>query len=74
MPQSQKLSDIQLHLLRFFSERKVSAEETLEIQRIIALYYADKADAVMDKMWSEKAFNSEKMNEILNHSFDDSQS
>lgn len=28
MAHSQKLSDIQLHLLRFFSERQVSNEET----------------------------------------------
>jgi len=74
MAQTQKLSDIQLHLLRFFSERQVSTEETLEIQRIIALYYAKKADVVMDDLWLEKEFDERKMFQILNQSFDSTKS
>ena len=63
---SQKLTDIQIHLLRYFSERKVSDGETVEIQRMIANYYAKKGDDLMDKIWEEKGYNDEKIQEILN--------
>jgi len=63
---SQKLTDIQIHLLRFFSEYKVSDGETAEIQRMIANYYAKKGDDLMDKIWEEKGYNDEKIQEILN--------
>ena len=66
MAHSQKLSDIQLHLLRFFSERDVSNEETIEIQRMIARFYAEKADRLMDEIWEQKGFSEEKMLSILN--------
>ena len=66
MAHSQKLSDIQLHLLRFFSERDVSNEETIEIQRMIARFYAEKADRLMDAIWEQKGFSEEKMLSILN--------
>ncbi|GLU55792.1 hypothetical protein [Dyadobacter frigoris] len=66
MAHSQKLSDIQLHLLRFFSERDVSNEETIEIQRMIARFYAEKADKLMDGIWEQKGFSEEKMLGILN--------
>ena len=66
MAHSQKLSDIQLHLLRFFSERDVSNEETIEIQRMIARFYAEKADRLMDEIWGQKGFSEEKMLSILN--------
>ena len=63
---SQKLTDIQIHLLRFFSEYKVSDGETAEIQRMIANYYAKKGDDLMDKIWEEKGYNDEKIQDILN--------
>ena len=62
----QKLSDVQLHLLRFFSERPVSDSETTDIQRIIANYYAKKADKRMDEIWEQRGYTAEKMDEILN--------
>lgn len=67
MAHLQKLSDIQLHLLRFFSEREVSNEETLEIQRMIARFYAEKADKLMDDIWEQKGLNEDKILSILNH-------
>lgn len=66
MAHSQKLSDIQLHFLRFFSERDVSNEETIEIQRMIARFYAEKADRLMDGIWEQKGLSEEKMLAILN--------
>ena len=61
-----KLSAIQLHLLRFFSERPVSDDETAEIQRMIATYYAQKADQRMDDLWEQRGYTQETMDEILN--------
>ena len=61
-----KLSAIQLHLLRFFSERPVSDSETTEIQRIIANYYAHKADQRMDELWEQRGYTEETMDEIMN--------
>lgn len=67
--QSSKLSPIQLHLLRFFSEREVSEEETKELQLLIARHYADKADELMEEIWQKKKLGEEKMLEILNTDF-----
>jgi len=61
-----KLSAIQLHLLRFFSERSVSDSETDEIHRMIANYYAQKADQRMDEMWEQRGYIEKTMDEILN--------
>lgn len=61
-----KLSPIQVHLLRFFSERNLNDEETQDIQRLIAHYYAEKADLLMDEIWQKNKFNDDKMLEILN--------
>lgn len=62
----QKLSSVQLHLLRFFSERSVPDEEIADIQRVIAQYYAQKADQRMDDLWEQRGYTAETMNEILN--------
>lgn len=64
--EKQPLNEMQLHLLRFFSERKPTSEETADIQKLIANYYAQKADEVMDKIWQEKQLDEDKMLEILN--------
>lgn len=60
-----KLSAIQLHLLRFSSERPVSDSETVEIQRMIANYYAYKADQRMDEIWEQHGYTENTMDEIL---------
>lgn len=61
-----KLSNIQLHLLRFLGERAVSDKETADIQRVIANYYAQKADERMDKIWEQRGYTEQTMQEILN--------
>lgn len=60
-----KLSAIQVHLLRFFNERVVTDQETQELQRLIAHYYAQKADTLMEKIWVDKGYNEEKMRDLL---------
>ena len=62
---AQKLNPIQVHLLRFFSERNINEQETNELQRLIANFYAEKADQLMDSIWSEKGYSETKMIEIL---------
>ena len=61
----QKLSPIQVHLLRFFSEKPINDQETYELQQLIARFYAQKADALMENIWQEKDFDDAKMFEIL---------
>jgi hypothetical protein len=62
---TQKLSPIQVHFLRFFSEREVDDQETNEIQKIIANYYLNKADSLMDSIWKEKGYSEKKMVDLL---------
>jgi hypothetical protein len=62
---AQKLNPIQVHLLRFFSERNVNEQETNELQQLIANFYAQKADKLMESIWSEKGYSETKMMEIL---------
>lgn len=62
---AQKLSPIQVHLLRFFSEKPINDQETYELQQLIARFYAQKADVLMDNIWEEKGYDEAKMLEIL---------
>jgi hypothetical protein len=57
---SQKLSSIQIHLLRFFSEKPINDQETRELQQLTARFYAQKADAIMENIWQEKGFDEKK--------------
>lgn len=61
----QNLNPIQVHLLRFFSEKNVNENETKELQLLIANHYAKKADDLMEKIWVEKGFSEKKINELL---------
>ncbi len=60
-----KLSQIQVHLLRFFSERNINDQETQELQQLIANHYAQKADKLMETIWQEKGYDEAKIFEIL---------
>ena len=64
--QPQKLTPIQLHLLRFFSERQVTEQETIEIQQLISQHYAQKADKLMDALWENRGYTEQTMDDILN--------
>ena len=63
-----KLSAIQLHLLRFFSERPVSDSETTDLQHMIANYYTQKADERMEAIWAQRGYTEKTMDEVLNAS------
>lgn len=62
---SPKLSPIQVHLLRFFSENEISDEETKELQKIIAKYYADKADSLMENIWKDKGYSTDTIKRLI---------
>lgn len=62
----QKLNPVQLHLLRFFSERPVTEQDTAEIQQLISQHYAQKADRLMDAIWEERGYTQQTMDDILN--------
>jgi hypothetical protein len=64
--QPQKLNPVQLHLLRFFSERQVTEQETIEIQQLISQHYAQKADKLMDLLWVDRGYTGQTMDDILN--------
>jgi hypothetical protein len=57
---SQKLSNLQLELLKVFS-RNISDEELLEVRRMLAKYFMQKAVKSADNVWSERGYSEELM-------------
>lgn len=61
--QSTTLNPVQLHLLQMFEHTKTK-KELEELKKILAEYYAAKADEAMDIVWEEKKLNQSKIDEI----------
>jgi len=59
-----KLSNLQLELLKIFSTN-LPDEQLLEIKEILANYFAEKATDEMDRLWDEKGWSNETMEEWL---------
>ena len=57
---NQPLTNLQLELLKLFS-LELSEEDLIQIQRLIAGYFADKASDEMDRLWEEKGWSDETM-------------
>ena len=57
---TQKLSNLQLEMLKVFS-RNLSEDELLEIRRLLAKYFMQKAVQGADKTWDEKNYDQELM-------------
>ena len=55
-----KLSNLQLELLRLYGN-DVSEETLLEVKKVLAKYFADKATEEMDKVWEEKNLTEQDM-------------
>jgi hypothetical protein len=55
-----KLTPLQLELLRIFS-RNPSEQELLDIKNLIARYYAEKASDEMDRIWEQRGYTNETM-------------
>lgn len=59
------LNTTQIHLLEMFSYAKI--EEALnDIKKALFEYFADKAEAEMDKLWESGKWNNEINENILN--------
>lgn len=57
-----KLTAAQLDLLKLFS-REIPDENRKEIRQLITKYFAEKATAEMDKLFEEKGWGGEKLEE-----------
>jgi hypothetical protein len=57
-----KFTPLQLELLRIFS-RNPSEQELIDIKNLIARYYAEKASDQMDRLWEERGYTDETMQE-----------
>ncbi len=58
------LNKAQLELLKLFS-RVTDEAELMEIKAMIGRYYADKATKEADRIWEERGYSQETMNEWL---------
>ena len=62
--QPTKFSNLQMELLKLYS-RNVSDEELRDIRKLLADYYAKKADEEMKRLWKEKGWTQGTMEEWL---------
>jgi len=58
------LTNLQLELLRLYSF-DLPEQDLLEIKRLIAQYFADKAADEMDKLWVDNKWTNETMDDWL---------
>lgn len=58
------LTNLQLELLKLYS-LNLPEESLLEIKRLIACYFADKAADEMDRLWDENNWSNDTMDEWL---------
>lgn len=58
------LSNLQIELLQLFSQG-VSDDDLISIKRLIASFFADRASDEMDRLWDEKKWSNETMDEWL---------
>ncbi|MFN7120002.1 MAG: hypothetical protein ACK4TA_24625 [Saprospiraceae bacterium] len=54
----QPFTNLQLELLKLYA-REVSEEDLLEIRRLLAQYFMDKASDLADQIWEEKGLTEE---------------
>lgn len=60
----QPLTNLQLELLKLYS-LNLPEESLLEIKRLIARYFADKAADEMDKLWGSNGWTNDTMDNWL---------
>jgi hypothetical protein len=61
---SQPLTNLQIELLKLYN-LKLTDDDLLEIKRLITRFFADKASDEMDRLWQEKNWSNETMEEWL---------
>ncbi|PRY41966.1 hypothetical protein CLV58_105168 [Spirosoma oryzae] len=57
-----KLTNLQLELIQTFSYT-LPDEQMIEIRQLLAKYFLDKADAEMDRLWQENAWDENTIDE-----------
>lgn len=62
---SQPLSNVQEELLKLYSAN-LSSNELEELKTVLGRYYAHKATKEADKIWDDKKYSDETMDEWLN--------
>ena len=58
------LTNLQLELLKMYSI-ELPEEQLLEIRDLLARYFADKASDEMDRLWNERGWTNETMDQWL---------
>lgn len=65
MKKTTKLNPVQLHLIQLFS-KNMSEDELKEIKALLLEYYNKRVTEEADKIWNEKQYSNEFMDQILN--------
>ena len=60
----QPLTNVQLELLKTFAH-DLSEEELLQLQELLANFFAEKAIEAANQTWDEKGWNNEKVDRLL---------
>ncbi len=63
--QTQKLTNLQLELLKLFSYQ-LNQQQLIDIKRLLAHYFAEQATQEMDKLWEENNWDNNLMSEWTN--------
>lgn len=63
--QTQKLTNLQLELLKIFSYQ-LNPQQLTDIKNLLANYFAEQATQEMDKLWEENNWDNNTMTEWAN--------
>jgi len=63
--QTQKLTNLQLELLKIFSYQ-LNQQQLTDIKNLLANYFAEQATQEMDKLWEENNWDNNTMEEWAN--------
>ena len=63
--QTQKLTNVQLELLKVFSYQ-LNQQQLNDIKKLLANYFAEQATQEMDKLWEENNWDSDTMTNWTN--------
>ena len=61
----EKLSNLQLEILKLY-QFKLDDNQLIDIKKILAKYFTEKATKEFDKLWEENSWSNETMDEWLN--------
>jgi hypothetical protein len=64
LAQDKPLTNLQLELLKIYSF-DIDDAQLLEIKKLLAKYFAEKATAEADRLWDERGWTNETMREWL---------